>query len=358
MFLVCLVVVYGCKEVTENKVSPILIQDSQLDSLLMLPLKCLRQEYPNKLNQILANELELGGPKALHPAFYGCFDWHSAVHGHWLLVRGLRMNPNHPWRDTMVSILQEHISPENIQIELDYFKRKSERGFERTYGWAWLLKLGEELLRWEDPVGAALHETLQPLIDYIIEAYLDYLPKLAYPIRGGEHTNTAFGLRLALEYALLVEHDQLAEMIRDRAVYFYQDDKNCPLDWEPSGYDFLSPCLEELYLMSMVLEKPVFRKWAKDFLPSLFDPVWSLIPAMVSDRTDGKLVHLDGLNFSRAWCLYGISNQMEDAPHLVRIANEHFTFSIRHIFDNHYSGEHWLASFALLALGHSLDSKQ
>ena len=350
LFLMFILVVTGCKKFGNETVLPVRIQPTQLEELMRLPLKCLQKEYPNKLNQTLANEDEMGSPKALHPAFYGCFDWHSAVHGHWLLVRGLRIKPDHPLSDSIINLLQSNITTDNIQTELDYFKRSSERGFERTYGWGWLLKLAEELLRWDDPRGVILHQRLAPLVDHIIESYLEYLPKLTYPIRSGEHTNTAFGLRLALEYALYVEHDLLARTIQERAKSFYLMDKACPIKWEPSGYDFLSPCLEELYLMSIVLDQEEFQNWAKGFLPEIFQPQWALRPATVSDRTDGKLVHLDGLNFSRAWCLYGVSQQLKDQHHLVHLANEHFLFSINQIFDNHYSGEHWLASFALMAL--------
>jgi len=325
------------------------LNQEQVAALMALPLKCLDREYPNKLNQVLGDSGEIGTPRSLHPAFYGCFDWHSAVHGHWLLVRGLRQIPAHPENDSIKSRLRKSLSPQNIKVELDYFKRKSETGFERTYGWGWLLKLSEELYKWDDPLGKELYDNLKPLTHFIVDAYHVYLPKLLYPIRTGEHTNTAFGMRFAFEYALTVGDDSLAELIRQRAIDFYLEDENCPISWEPGGHDFLSPCLEEMYLMSLVMDASSFDLWGQDFLPSLYKKSFDLAVAEVSDRSDGKLVHLDGLNFSRSWCLYALSNQQEDLRHLRRIAGNHMLYSLERIFDGSYSGEHWLGTFAMMA---------
>ncbi len=335
-----------------------IIQDSELvklnlnqaNRLAQLPLHCMQQEFPYKLGQTLGNENELGAPKELHPAFYGCFDWHSSVHGHWMLIRLLKTFPELNERDLIEQKLKENISAENIQSELEYFKRSTEKSYERTYGWAWLLKLAEELNTWDNPLAKELEKNLQPLTDFIVQKYIDFLPRLYYPIRVGEHTNTAFGLSFAWDYANTTKNTELKTLIESRARDFYINDKQCPLTWEPSGYDFLSPCFEEADLMRRVLSKDEFKIWLGKFLPQLSDKNFVLETAIVSDRTDGKLVHLDGLNFSRAWCMYGIANNFEEYKHLKKIANNHITYSLPNIVDDSYEGGHWLASFAIYAL--------
>lgn len=322
----------------------------QANRLAKLPLKCMSQEYPNKLGQVLGNDSDLSSPKELHPAFYGCFDWHSAVHGHWMLVRLLKKFPNLTHADSIRNKLKQNISKENILLELEYFNRPTEKSYERTYGWAWLLKLAEELKTWDDNLGKELSENLQPLTNLIVKRYLDFLPKLNYPIRVGEHTNTAFGLTFAWDYANSCQQNELKNLIEQRAKDFYLKDKNCPISWEPSGYDFLSPCLEEADIMRRVLPKAEFEKWFSDFLPQLLDESFELETGKVSDRKDGKLVHLDGLNFSRAWCLMGIASKIENNQSLKNIAYQHIEFAIPNIIDGSYEGEHWLASFALFAL--------
>jgi hypothetical protein len=322
----------------------------EANRLAQLPLNCLQQEYPNKLGQVLASAEELAGPQVLHPAFYGCFDWHSAVHGHWMLVYLLKQFPELADGALIRQKLAENISAENIQIELAYFSQPHNKGYERTYGWAWLLKLAEELQTWEEPLGQQLAQNLQPLAERIVELYLEFLPKLHYPIRVGEHTNTAFGLAFAWDYATSTEQDTLRQLIARRAREFYATDRHCPLTWEPSGYDFLSPCLEEANLMRRVLPPAEFRAWLNDFLPELSDPAFALAPGIVTDRADGKLVHLDGLNFSRAWCLYGIAQALPEYAHLKAIASQHVHHSLPSIVDGGYEGEHWLASFAAYAL--------
>ena len=331
------------------------ISDPQLDlaqanRLAELPLSCIQQEYPNTLGQTLSDSTSLGTPRQLHPAFYGCFDWHSSVHGHWMLVKLLKIFPDLDRSSEARAKLQANITSEHIQGELQYFKRPEEQSYERTYGWAWLLKLAEELHTWEDPLGQELGANLQPLTDLLVDRYLEFLPKLNYPIRVGEHSNTAFGLAFAWDYAATTGHRQLQALIEKRAVDFYQADQNCPFTWEPSGYDFLSPCLQEIDIMRRVLDRDTFRTWLDKFMPDLKDPAFQLAPGTVSDRSDGKLVHLDGVNFSRAWCLYGLSGAFPEFAHLREVAHDHITYSLPNIVDGGYEGEHWLASFALYAL--------
>ncbi|KXK40341.1 MAG: DUF2891 domain-containing protein [Saprospiraceae bacterium] len=320
------------------------------EHLCELPLKCLQKEYPNKLNQVLAEAEDIGTPQALHPAFYGCFDWHSSVHGHWMLVRLLRAFPDLKHSPAIKDILKQHLTKEHIEGELAYFLRPSEKSFERTYGWAWLLKLDEELFRWEDALAVELRANLHPLTQLVTERFIDFLPRLQYPIRTGEHPNTAFGLSLAYDYALTVGDTILIEMIEKRSRDFFLNDVNCPINWEPGGYDFLSPCLQEADLMSRVLDQDEFKAWLDKFLPQLADKDFKMEYAVVSDRTDGKLVHLDGTNFCRAWSLYAIAAALPEYSHLIALANDHINASVASIADGSYEGEHWLASFAILSM--------
>ncbi|MDX3774065.1 DUF2891 domain-containing protein [Chromatiaceae bacterium AAb-1] len=316
-----------------------------------MPLHCMQTEYPNKLNQVLDSASYLQGPKALHPAFYGCFDWHSSVHGHWMLVSLLRHFPKLDNQQLIRQKLLENISADNITAEVAYFFMPQNSSYERTYGWAWLLKLAEELHQWDDPLARQLETNLQPLTELMISKYQEFLPKLIYPIRSGEHPNIAFGLSLAYDYAVTIGHQPLQEVIRQRANDWFAADKNCPLSWEPSGFDFLSPCLQQLDIMRKVLSKADFSRWVRQFLPQLSQKDFTLPVARVSDRTDGKLVHLDGLNFSRAWCLYGLVKDFpEQYGHLKVIADEHIRHSLPAIVDDNYEGTHWLGSFAVYAL--------
>jgi len=323
----------------------------QANRLAALPLKCMQQEFPNKLGQVLGTEADLQSPKSLHPAFYGCFDWHSSVHGHWMLIELLKRFPDLEEADRIKKQLSENISAANILQEVTYFEGKHNKSYERTYGWAWLLKLSESLQTWEDPMGKALAKNLEPLTQLIRNRYLEFLPKLYYPIRVGEHTNTGFGLGFAWDYANTVEDQELLALINQRAKDWFLKDENCPLTWEPSGYDFLSPCMEEADIMRRVLSPTAFKNWFEKFLPELSDSNFTWQPGQVSDRSDGKLVHLDGLNFSRAWVLYGLSKQdVGNKNNMIAIANAHMEFSLPNVVDGDYAGEHWLASFALWAL--------
>ena len=318
--------------------------------LAQLPLQCMQQEYPFKTGIVYTDSALIQPPINYHPAFYGCFDWHSSVHGHWMLVRLVKIFPDLPEAAEIRSKLSENLSTANIAVEARLFDGLN-RSFERTYGWAWLLQLQAELLSWDDPLGRTLSENLQPLADLLAESYKEYLPKMNYAIRVGEHSNLAFGLRLAYDYAAQVNDVELKSVIRKTALRFYLQDTGCPLSWEPGGADFLSPCLEEADLMWRILPTAEYRKWVKRFLPQLFRKSFRLEPGTVSDRTDGKLVHLDGLNLSRAWCLYGIARHAgRNEQHLLALAKTHLDAALPNVASGDYMGEHWLASFAVYAL--------
>ncbi len=323
---------------------------AEANRLALLPQNCIQNEYPNKPGATIERKEDLQEPTQLHPAFHGCFDWHSSVHGHWMLVNLLKQYPQLDGAAEIKQKLASNISRENILAEVAYFKKGVNKSFERTYGWAWLLQLATELHTWDTPLARRLEANLQPLTTFIVDAYLDFLPKLIYPIRVGEHTNTAFGLTLAYDYAVVVNHQVLKLMIVEKAKAFYLEDAGCPMNWEPSGFDFLSPCLEEANLMRRVLGQEEFRTWLAQFMPTLGDSNFQLEPGRVSDRTDGKLVHLDGLNFSRAWCLAGIAKTLPEYGHLFTVAQEHIAYSLPNVVDGAYEGEHWLASFAIHAL--------
>ncbi|MCT4560886.1 MAG: DUF2891 domain-containing protein [Crocinitomicaceae bacterium] len=332
----------------DKKVSLILDNEHAI-TLASLPMACMEREYPNKLNQVLSDSSQLMGPKALHPAFYGCFDWHSAVHGQWLLVRLMKEFPEIDQSEIREK-LGRLLTKENLEEELAYFQREENASFERTYGWAWLLRLHGETYQWEDTLGKQIYENLKPLADHIVQAYLSFLPKLNFPIRNGEHTNTAFGLSAAYDYARKTGQLKLLAMISTRARSFYEKDEDVSLAFEPSGFDFLSPILEEARLMQKVMNKEDYMRWLNRYLPSLFNPRFKMEPADVTDRTDGKLVHLDGVNLSRARCLYVIARQDKRLAHLRQVADLHLQRSLPRIVDGEYMGEHWLASFALNAL--------
>ena len=344
----------GEKELQRTSLSLNIIQAYDLS---LLPLNCLRKQYPNKLNQTLSDSTQIKQPKQLHPAFYGCFDWHSSVHGHWSLIYLLKKFPELENAELIRNLLSDHLSSENIITEVNYFNDAGNQSFERTYGWAWVLKLAEELHAWDDPLAKKLESNLQPLTDHIVNAYMDFLPKLIYPIRIGEHSNTAYGLSLAYDYSKVLDHKPLKQLITSSVNRFYAEDQGCPLAWEPGGCDFLSPCLEEANLMRKIYSPKEFKSWLNSFLPSIQNTNFQLTPASVSDRTDSKLVHLDGLNFSRAWCLYGITETLPEYAHLSSIANYHFNSAIKNVIGDHYAGAHWLGTFAIYAFNASASVK-
>jgi hypothetical protein len=310
---------------------------------------CIDQEYPNKLGQVLGDDSYLAPPRELHPAFYGCFDWHSSVHGHWTLVTILKTFPDFEYRDEILHKLKKNITRENILKEVEYFDDEHNKNYERTYGWAWLLKLDEALLEWNTPEATEVHENLEPLVDLISVKFTEFLDKLIYPIRVGEHTNIAFGMSFAYDYAQKYNTD-LAKKIEEKAKKYFLKDQDCPLTWEPGGFDFLSPCLQEAALMQRVLPEKEFHKWLKKFLPGFEkNPGKFLQPAEVTDRSDGKLAHLDGLNFSRAWCLFEMGYSLKNQK-MIDLGMEHFNYSYEKMDSGEYAGAHWLASFATYAL--------
>ncbi|QMU66730.1 MAG: DUF2891 family protein [Flavobacteriaceae bacterium] len=322
----------------------------QAERLVTLPISCIQVEFPNKPGQTIGGVEDLQSPKELHPAFYGCFDWHSSVHGHWSLVSLLKRFPALKNASEIKARLLQNISKENIEKEVAYFHGKHNKNYERTYGWAWLLKLAEELHTWDDETARRLENNLQPLTDVMVWKYIDFLPKLNYPIRVGEHTNTAFGLTFAWDYAETLKNQALKDIIEKRAREFYTKDVECPMLWEPSGYDFLSPCLQEAAIMKRVLPISEFKTWFASFLPQLKDKNYTLQVGKVSDRKDGKLVHLDGVNFSRAWAIYDIVEGLPEYDHLKNIANKHINYSLPNLVGDSYEGGHWLGSFAIYAL--------
>lgn len=351
--LVIIVLLLGtaCQTVTETThhkmPDPIQLTLQQAERLAQLPLKCIVTPLPYKPDIVVAKKEDLQMQKLHHPAFFGCYDWHSAVHGHWSLVYLMKRFPELSVKEDIIRIIDQNLTTENISAEIAYFSmNKYSETFERAYGWAWLFKLSEELKTWDDPNAKRWYAVLQPLAQLISKKYQSYLPKLVYPIRVGEHQNTAFSMGFAYDYAQTIGDEALTKVISKRARDFYMSDVNCPINWEPSGHDFLSPCLQELNIMRKVLSNEEFSEWSTLFLPQLSEPDFSLEPAEVRDRSDGKLVHLDGLNFSRAWCLYGLHS---DNPAVVNTANQHLNYSLNKITDGNYSGEHWLASFALYA---------
>lgn len=322
----------------------------QANHLASLPLKCLQQEYPNKLSQMLIDSTEIQSPKKLHPAFYGCFDWHSSVHGHWSLVYLLNKFPNLANRQEIIQKLKVNLSKENIAQEILYVSKGHEKSFERMYGWTWLLKLQLELETSNEEYAQDLAENLKPLTNLFIERYIEFLPKLLYPVRVGTHTSTAFGLTMAWDYAEFSNNENFKKVLAKNAERLFLKDQECPLSWEPSGTDFLSPCMEEVAIMQRILPKQQFLKWFKKFTPQLFKHNFKWEVAKVSDRTDGHLVHLDGLNFSRAWNIYHLIHQYpKEFSHLKQLADYHLQFSLSSVVDGNYEGEHWLASFALRA---------
>jgi hypothetical protein len=321
-----------------------------------LVLNCIGREYPNKLDHVIEVASQVQSPRALHPAFYGCFDWHSAVHGHWMLLHLLRHSASMPEALEIRAALDKNLTQENILAEAVYFQQKGRASFERTYGWAWLLKLAEELHDWTDRDGQRWSQNLRPLVAAVVDKYLEFLPKQTYPIRTGVHPNTAFGLGLALDYARTTRDPKLAELIERRSRDYYLADANYPAWLEPGGEDFLSPALSEADLMRRVLARSDFSEWFHRFLPDLEngEPRNLLTPAIVSDRTDGKLVHLDGLNLSRAWCMSSIASALPEGDsagaQLKTSAQLHAQAGLAHVTSGNYEGEHWLATFAVYML--------
>jgi hypothetical protein len=329
--------------------------DSTLASrFASLALAHVRREYPNKLDHVLNGSDDLRSPRDLHPIFYGSFDWHSNVHGYWLLATLYRRVPEFPERVAIRELLDIQFTSEKVAGELAYLSEPMRAGFERPYGWAWLLMLAAELYRHDSDVGRRWSIAIAPLAKEFVKRFFEFLPKSTYPIRAGTHANSAFALALATEYARTVDNGKLSALIYDRATLWFAGDRDCQA-WEPSGDDFLSSALMEAECMRRVLDRDAWRIWMNHFLPRLAgrDPVSLFEPATVSDRTDGKIAHLDGLNLSRAWCWRSIASAWDESDGRRTIAlvaaEEHLLASLGHVAGD-YAGEHWLATYALLAL--------
>src|SRR5579871_4230430 len=318
-----------------------------------LALTCLHQEYPNHISHTLNSAADARPPHELTPAFYGCLDWHSDVHGHWLLVRLLRLFPQAPFAAQARSELARSFTAPNVAGEVAYLRGPGRANFERPYGLAWLLKLSAELRAWDDPDGRAWAAALQPLESEAAARIRAWLPKLHYPIRIGEHDQTAFSFGLAWDWAGVAGDESMRAALRDAAARFYQADRNCPLAYEPSGEDFLSPCLAEADFMRRVLGPADFARWLGRFMPQVpttAGATW-LAPGVVTDRADPKLAHIDGLNLSRAWMLQGIAHALPALDprrsSLLRAAAEHADASLPAVTGEHYEGGHWLGTYAV-----------
>jgi hypothetical protein len=318
-----------------------------------LALTCLHQEYPNHLSHELTSAEDIGAPHQLTPAFYGCEDWHSDVHGHWLLVRLLRLFPDAPFAQKARAEIARSLTDQNIAGEVAYLQHKGRASFERPYGLAWLLKLSAELRSWNDPQARAWAATLQPLETAATERLLAWIPNLHYPIRIGEHTQTAFSFGLMWDWAQVAGDAKMRAALTDAAQRFYANDRNCPIAYEPSGEDFLSPCLAEADFMRRVLDAKAFAAWLRGALPGIGADTahpW-LTPAVVTDRSDPKLAHLDGLNLSRAWMLQGIAQGLPQGdrrtPALLKLADLHAQAALPNVTGEFYEGGHWLGTFAV-----------
>jgi hypothetical protein len=325
-----------------------------------LALKCLHQEYPNHISHTLNSAADARPPHELTPAFYGCLDWHSDVHGHWLLVRLLRLFPAAPFASEARAAVGQSLTPANIAGEVAYLEGAGRASFERPYGMAWLLQLAAELHRWDDPDAHQWSQVLAPLETEAARRLESWLPKLHYPIRIGEHDQTAFSFGLMWDWAGVSGDARMRELLTDAAQRFYRRDRNCPLAYEPSGEDFLSPCLAEADFMRRILPPPVFARWLTHFLPQIpahdtaaaraHAAAW-LSPGVVTDRADPKLAHIDGLNLSRAWMLEGIAHGLP--PHDPRIAALLATAALHRdaalpaVTGEHYEGGHWLGTYAV-----------
>ena len=325
----------------------------QVDSFARLALKNIQTEYPNKPGNVVVDLDSVRTPQEMHPAFYGCFDWHSSVHGHWMLIRLLRLYPDQKLESVIREKLDQNLSAENLAGELRYFEEKQHKAFERTYGWAWYLRMVDELEDWDDTDGKRWRENLRGLEELLVNRTLDYLPKLSFPIRTGLHGDTGFALSQILDYARKLNNAELEALIVKRAKDYYLADVKYPTMYEPSGQDFFSSCLNEADLMRRVLSPQDFSEWFDKFLPALRngDGGNLLTPVEVSDTKDGYIVHLAGLNLSRGWCMQGISSALpaNDPRRLLlnRSAADHAAMGYKYVFSGNYEGDHWLATFAI-----------
>ncbi len=332
------------------------LTQAQASSFARMALAHTEREYPNKLDHVMAGPEDVASPRALHPAFFGSFDWHSCVHAHWLLVRLLATGEDLPEAARIRTTLDAHLAPERIGAEVAYLQRAQSRAFERSYGWAWLLKLAQELACSSDPGARRWERAVAPLSALIVERYLGWLPVATYPIRHGVHANTAFALAFAFDYACRCEAAGLREAVVAKAREWYLEDRDAPAAWEPCGADFLSPSLTETVLMRRILGAVEFAAWFGRFLPHIErgEPATLFIPATVADRSDPYQVHLDGLNLARAWCWRELAAAPGAGDRRRAIARDaaaaHLRAGLPALGSDDYVGTHWLATFAVLAL--------
>ncbi len=318
-----------------------------------LALECVHKEYPNKIAHVLQGDADVRPPRELTPAFYGCYDWHSSVHGHWLLARLARLYPEAEFAAAARSALARSLTAANIEAEVTYLRGNGRSSFERPYGLAWLLALAGELRSWRDPASESWSAALAPLEAEAASRIKAWLPKLRYPIRVGEHSQTAFAFGLIHDWAVAAGDAAMLSLLDSRGRDYYLSDTSCPLAYEPSGQDFLSPCLAEADFMRRILPGQEFSRWLQAFMPSIPSSaasVW-LRPAEVTDRSDPKLAHIDGLNLSRAWMLRGIASGLEPDDErvaaLLAAADEHAAEALPAVTGEHYEGGHWLGTFAV-----------
>ncbi|MEJ1963340.1 MAG: DUF2891 domain-containing protein [Gammaproteobacteria bacterium] len=346
----------------EAQSAPVPLDSTAAAHFAGLALKCLHQEYPNHVSHTLDSDADARPPHELSPAFYGCYDWHSDVHGHWLLVRLARKFPDAPFATVARAELARSLTSQNIAGEVAYLKRDGRASFERPYGLAWLLQLSAELRSWNDPQAQQWANNLRPLETEAAARLKRWLPDLHYPIRIGEHDQTAFSFGLIWDWAGVAGDTEMRSLLTDAARRFYQPDRNCPLNYEPSGQDFLSPCLAEADFMRRVLDRAAFSRWLAGFLPGIPKTAGApwLPPAIVTNRSDPKLAHLDGLNLSRAWMLEGIAEGLgpkdSRSPALLAAASRHREAALPEVTGEHYEGGHWLGTFAVYLVteaGHS-----
>ncbi len=328
-------------------------QSIPVDRFASLALDCVHQEYPNKIGHVLNSDRDVAPPRQLTPTFFGCFDWHSSVHGHWLLVRLAKRFPDAAFVPAARAALEESFTPEKIAAEVRYLKAEGRKSFERPYGLAWLLCLADELHTWKDDADAARwSKNVSPLERIAADRFRQWLEKLHYPIRTGEHSQTAFAFGLVHDWAKAVGDSRMVDLIAVKSRDFYFDDVGCPMDYEPSGQDFLSPCIAEADLMRRILTPKAFTQWLETFLPGIpQDGSSAWLPVgIVTDRSDGKLAHLDGLNLSRAWMLEGVASALSQKDprreSLLAAAGVHRTAGLSSVTGEHYAGGHWLGSFA------------
>jgi len=318
-----------------------------------LALACVHQEYPNKIAHVMSSDADARPPRELTPSFYGCYDWHSSVHGHWLLARVARLHPEAPLAADARRALARSLTADNLVAEAQYLEGKGRVSFERPYGLAWLLQLAAELREWGSPEAREWASSLAPLERAAAARLRDWLPKLTRPIRVGEHSQTAFALGLVLDWARVAGDTETGALVVSRSRDFYLADRDCPLAYEPSGEDFLSPCLGQADLMRRVLPPAEYARWLGGFLPGLptdGSSSW-LPPGIVTDPTDPKLAHLDGLNLSRAWMLEGMAARLPENDRrtagLRAAAGVHRERGLAAVTGEHYEGGHWLGTFAV-----------